>query len=123
MTYLHDFITTFAVLSDEVRYRLFKLLEANPHMAQREVARALGVSVGKVNYCIRSLIEKGWVKASNFRNSQNKAAYAYLLTPRGIEEKARVTLSFLQFKMHEYEILREDIEAIRSEVSRSKPAE
>ena len=106
------------MLSDEVRYKLFKLLEANPQMAQREVARELGVSVGKVNYCIKSLIEKGWVKATNFRNSRNKAAYAYLLTPRGIEEKARVTMSFLQFKMIEYENLRADIEAIRAEVHR-----
>ncbi len=105
------------MLSDEVRYKLLKLLEANPRMPQREVAQALGVSVGKVNYCIKSLVDKGWVKATNFRNSHNKAAYAYLLTPRGIEEKARVTMSFLQFKMREYEALSADIEAIRKEVS------
>lgn len=106
------------MLTDEVRYKLLKLLEANPHLPQREVARELGISVGKVNYCIKSLIEKGWVKATNFRSSRNKAGYAYILTPRGIEEKARVTMSFLQFKMYEYEKLQADIEAIRAEVSR-----
>jgi EPS-associated MarR family transcriptional regulator len=108
------------VLDDEVRYKLFKLLEANPGMPQREVARELGVSVGKVNYCIRALIDKGWVKAANFRNSRNKAAYAYLLTPRGIEEKANLTMSFLQTKLSEYERLRVDIEAIRAEVRRGQ---
>jgi EPS-associated MarR family transcriptional regulator len=107
------------MLSDEVRYRLFRLLEANPQLPQREVARELGMSVGKVNYCIKSLIDKGWVKATNFRNSRNKAAYAYLLTPRGIEEKARFTISFLQTKLSEYERLSAEIEAIRAEVNRA----
>lgn len=104
------------MLSDEVRYNLLRLLETNPKLSQREVARHLGMSLGKVNYCLRPLVEKGWIKAANFKNSRNKMAYAYFLTPRGIEEKARVTKRFLQHKMREYEELRADIERIRAEV-------
>lgn len=101
------------MLSDEVRYKLFKLLEANPELSQREVARELGVSLGKVNYCLRALIARGWVKVANFTNSSNRSAYAYFLTPRGIDEKARVTARFLQFKLREYELLKGEIEEIR----------
>ena len=102
-----------AMLSEEVRYRLLKLLEPNPHLSQREVAKELGISLGKVNYCLRALSDKGWIKAANFKNSRNKSAYMYLLTPRGIEEKTRVTARFLQFKMREYELLKSEIEEIR----------
>lgn len=103
------------MIPDEMRYKLMRLLEASPEMSQRDVARELGISVGKVNYCLRALIRKGWVKAANFKNSQNRTAYMYLLTPRGIEEKARVTMRFLQAKMREYETLRAEIEQIRRE--------
>jgi EPS-associated MarR family transcriptional regulator len=106
------------MLSEEVRYKLLKLLEPNPGLSQREVARELGVSLGKVNYCLKALVDKGWIKAANFKNSKNKSAYMYLLTPRGIEEKARVTAQFLQTKMREYEALREELEQIRYEVKR-----
>lgn len=106
------------MLTDEVRFKLLKLLEANPKMSQREVARELGISVGKVNYCLKALVQKGWLKATNFKNSKNKVAYMYFLTPRGIEEKAGVTARFLQRKVREYEELRIDIERIRKEVSR-----
>jgi EPS-associated MarR family transcriptional regulator len=106
------------MLTDEVRFKLLKLLEANPKMSQREVARELGISLGKVNYCLKSLVEKGWLKATNFKNSKNKVAYMYFLTPRGIEEKAGVTTRFLHRKMREYEELRTDIERIRKEVTR-----
>ncbi len=110
------------MLSEEVRYKLLKLLEPNPQLSQREVARELGISLGKVNYCLKALVDRGWIKASNFRNSQNKRAYAYLLTPRGIEEKARVTARFLQIKMREYEALKDEIEQIRMEAQRqSRP--
>ena len=78
----------------------------------------MGISLGKVNYCLRALIEKGWVKAANFRRSSNKVAYAYLLTPRGIDEKARVTAQFLMRKVAEYEALEKEIENLRREVSR-----
>ena len=100
---------------DETHYRLMRLLDANPGMSQRDAARELGISLGKVNYCLRALVRKGWVKASNFKNSHNKAAYMYLLTPRGINEKARLTVEFLTIKMREYERLRDEIEQMRAE--------
>ena len=101
---------------NENHYKVMRLLEANPEMSQRDVARALGVSLGKVNYCLQALIRKGWIKAANFKNSHNKAAYMYLLTPRGVEQKGRLTVQFLKTKMHEYETLRMEIEQMRREV-------
>ena len=105
-----------AMLTDEYRYKILKLLSENPHISQRELSRELGISLGKVNYCIHALIEKGIVKASNFKNSQNKQAYAYLLTPKGIEDKAKVTARFLNRKLAEYETLQTEIEVLRREV-------
>ena len=105
------------MLTDEVRYKLLRLLESNPTVSQRDAARELGVSVGKVNYCLKALMSQGWVKASNFKNSQNKIAYMYLLTPRGIKEKGRVTLRFLQRRMEAYDALRAEIERIRAEAN------
>src|ERR1700722_3430171 len=107
------------MLSDEVRYSLLRLLEANPEMSQRDVARQLGMSLGKVNYCVQALVERGLLKATNFKNSQRKSAYMYYLTPRGIEEKALVTARFLQQKVREYEELRADIARIREEVKQN----
>lgn len=98
-----------------MRYRLMRLLEANPRMSQRDAARELGISLGKVNYGLQALIQKGWVKATRFKNSHNKAAYMYLLTRRGIEEKASLTVRFLQLKMREYAALRAEIDEIRRE--------
>src|SRR6185437_12293194 len=106
------------MLSDEMRYKLMRLLEGNPGLSQRDAARELGVSLGKANYCLQALIRKGWVKARRFKNSRNKAAYMYLLTPRGIEEKASLTLEFLHIKMREYELLRHEIEQMQREVGR-----
>ena len=106
------------MLSNEIRYKLMQLLGANPEMSQRDVARELGISLGKVNYCLRALVQRGWIKATNFTNSRNKAAYVYLLTPRGIDAKARITVRFLQIKMREYEALRLEIEQIRQESER-----
>src|SRR5665213_2652389 len=107
-----------SMLTDEIRYKLLKLLELNPQLSQREVAGELGISLGKVNYCLKALVDKGWVKAANFKNSKNKMAYMYLLTPRGLEAKARVTGHFLQIKMHEFAALRDEIEQIRREAQR-----
>jgi len=107
---------------DEIRYRLLKYLAEHPTATQREVAQALSVSVGKANYCLRALIDKGWVKARNFRNSNNKAAYLYVLTPRGIEETTDVTLSFLRRKRDEYDRLAEEIERLADEVRRFEVA-
>ena len=106
------------LVSDEVRYRILKLLEGNPKLSQREVARELGMSLGRANYCLQSLVGKGWIKVANFKNSKNKAAYMYLLTPRGIERKAQVTVRFLQRKLREYEELRVEIERIRADAER-----
>src|SRR5690554_6289094 len=104
------------VLTDEYRYKVLKLLAENPHLSQRELARELGISLGKVNYCIQALIEKGMVKVRNFKNSKNKQAYAYLLTPKGIEDRAKVAARFLNRKLAEYEALQVEIENLRREV-------
>jgi EPS-associated MarR family transcriptional regulator len=106
------------MLSEEDRYKLFRLIEASPQMSQRDLARALGISVGKVNYCLKALISKGWVKARNFKNSNKKSAYMYLLTPRGLQEKAEVTASFLKRKMREHDALKDEIEALRKQAER-----
>ncbi len=106
------------MVSDEQHFKILRLLEEQPHMSQRELSRRLGISLGKVNYCLQSLIDKGLIKANNFKNSHNKQAYAYLLTPRGISEKTRATVRFLKRKISEYEALRREIKNLRREVSR-----
>jgi EPS-associated MarR family transcriptional regulator len=106
------------MLTEEVRFKLLKLFELNPRLSQRDVAGELGISLGKVNYCVNSLIEKGWIKATNFKNSKNKIAYMYLLTPRGIEEKTGLTARFLQRKLREHAALTAEIEQIRNEAER-----
>jgi len=103
-------------MDDSLRYSLLKLLAENPHLSQRELAKELGISLGMTNYCLRALIDKGLVKAGNFKNSRSKAAYLYKLTPKGIEEKARVTYRFLKQKQREYEELKQEIERLRQEV-------
>lgn len=104
------------MLTDEYRYKILKMVESNPAISQRELANQLGVSLGKVNFCLKALIDKGLLKASNFRNNKNKLAYMYLLTPSGIEEKASITMRFLKIKMQEYEILKREIENLKSEI-------
>ncbi len=96
-------------------YSLLKILAENPSLSQRDLAKQAGVSLGKVNFCLNALIGKGCLKVNNFRNSKNKLAYSYLLTPRGIEEKARMTVEFLQIKVMEYERLRAEIEVLKRE--------
>lgn len=109
------------MLSEEMRYKVMRLLEANPALSQRDVARELGISLGKVNYCLQALVRKGWIKATNFKNSHHKAAYMYLLTPRGLEEKGRLTVQFLRIKVREYENLRIEIEQMRRETEDVTP--
>lgn len=99
----------------EIQYKVMRLLESNPEMSQRDVAKELGISLGKANYCLRALVHKGLIKAVNFKNSRNKSAYMYLLTPRGMDEKGRLTVKFLNIKMREYEALRAEIEQMREE--------
>ena len=104
---------------DEIHYRILKLLDTQPELSQRQLADELGVSLGKANYCLRALIDKGLIKAGNFRRSDNKLAYAYKLTPGGIAEKARATRRFLQRKIAEYEALKAEIEQLRLEAEES----
>lgn len=104
------------MLDDATRYQLLKLLTEHPNITQRELAGRIGMSLGKVNYCLRALAEKGWIKANNFRRNPNKAAYGYWLTPEGLQEKAAVTLRFLRRKMAEYDTLKAEIAALRQEV-------
>ncbi len=105
------------MIDDEVRYKLLKLLHEEPHLSQRALSKHLGVSLGKVNYCVKALAERGLVKARNFKNSQNKSAYAYFLTPKGIEEKASVAVRFLKRKLDEHRELEAEIERLRREVA------
>jgi EPS-associated MarR family transcriptional regulator len=107
------------VSPDTHHYKLLKLIEANPAIQQREMAKAMGVSLGKANYCLKALVQKGLVKMDNFRRADNKLAYSYLLTPRGIEEKTRLTVSFLKHKIAEYEAIRKEIEELRRDVERN----
>ena len=104
------------MLSEDLRYKLLKILAEEPRISQRDLASRLGISVGKANYCLSAFVDKGLVKINNFRRANNKLAYAYLLTPRGIEEKAKVTVSFLQRKMDEYAELQTEIDALRQEI-------
>ena len=101
---------------NEAQYKLLRLIDTRPELTQRELAQVMGVSLGKVNYCLNALIERGLVKAGNFRRSDNKLAYAYLLTPRGVQQKAAIALRFLQVKMDEYESLKAEIAELRREV-------
>jgi EPS-associated MarR family transcriptional regulator len=103
------------MFDDTTSYGLLKTLADEPNLSQRDLAKRLGVSLGKVNFCLNALIAKGCLKADNFRNSDNKLAYAYLLTPHGVEQKARMTVEFLQIKIQEYERLREEIAELRRE--------
>ena len=111
------------MLTDEYRYKILKLVEEKPDISQRELAESLGISLGKANYCLKALIAVGILKASNFRNSKNKLAYMYLLTPTGIEEKAKITSRFLKKKLQEYKSLQQEIAELTAEVSVMKQGE
>ena len=101
---------------DELRLRVLRALEANPELSQRQLAAELGVSLGGVNYALKALMERGFVKADNFRKSGRKVAYLYVLTPRGVAEKASLAAAFLGRKLEEYELLTQEIEALKGEV-------
>lgn len=97
------------MFEEEIHYKILKELELNPRLSQRELASKMNLSLGKINFCINALMEKGWIKAQNFKNSKNKLAYIYILTPSGIESKAKLTRNFLQRKLREYDLLRQEI--------------
>jgi EPS-associated MarR family transcriptional regulator len=107
-----------AQLQQDTYFRVLRLLQENPDLTQRELAEHLGVSLGGLNYCLKALIEKGWVKVHNFSQNNRKLDYAYILTPRGLIEKARLTGGFLRRKMQEFEALRAEIEFLKTEVDR-----
>ena len=104
---------------DELRLRVLRALDANPELSQRQLAAELDVSLGGVNYALKALVERGFVKAGNFRKSGNKVAYLYVLTPQGVAEKAALAATFLGRKLEEYEVLRQEIEALKGEVGAS----
>jgi EPS-associated MarR family transcriptional regulator len=106
----------------EIDVRALELLQEQPEISQRELARELGISLGKVNYCLRALLAKGLLKAQNFKNSKNKLAYAYVLTPAGITARAELTAEFLQVKVREYERLQQEIERLRA-ITQSTPVQ
>lgn len=114
---MHDVHGLNALMFDDTTsYSLLKTLEENPGLSQRDLARRLGISLGKVNFCLKALIAKGCLKVANFRSNENKLAYAYLLTPHGVEQKARMTVEFLHIKTREYERLRMEIEELKRDV-------
>ena len=100
----------------ELEYKVLKCVEKNPNITQRQLAKELGVSLGKTHYLISALINVGWVKLDNFKRSDNKLGYMYLLTPTGINEKAKITKRFLARKENEYKQLKHEIEQLKSEV-------
>jgi EPS-associated MarR family transcriptional regulator len=106
---------------ETAHYRILRLIEEQPEISQRELSRVLGVSLGKAHYLLKALLEKGLVKANNFRRSDNKLAYAYLLTPTGIAAKLELTSTFLRHKEAEYEVVREEIARLRQELCSAIP--
>ena len=100
---------------DEIHLDLLRRIEKNPQYTQRALSKDMGISLGKVNYCVKKIIEKGWVKASNFSKNPNKLNYTYLLTPSGIESKAKLTISFLHKKIEEYEELKSEISQLKED--------
>ena len=104
-----------SLLQEDTNFRVLRLLQDNPDLTQREIAQKLGVSTSGLNYCLKALIEKGFVKVQNFSQSKNKFGYVYLLTPQGVAEKALLTGRFLKRKMVEYEALRVEIQSLSAE--------
>ena len=101
---------------EDTYFRVMRILHDRPDITQRELAEKLGVSLSGLNYCLKALIDKGWVKIQNFSNNKNKLGYAYLLTPTGVVQKASLTSSFLKRKMQEYEALKQEIKQMKQKV-------
>ena len=104
-----------AKMQQDTYFRVMRLLKENPDITQRELADKLGVSVGALNYCLKALIGKGWVKMKNFSASKNKFGYIYVLTPSGLEQKAELTREFLQRKIQEFDALKAEIDSLQFE--------
>jgi EPS-associated MarR family transcriptional regulator len=110
-------------IHQETHLQVLRLLEVNPQMNQRDLAAALGVSLGKTNFCLKALMDKGLLKAQNFQSNKRKLAYAYFLTPAGIAEKTTLAGRFLKRKIEEYELLRAEIEMLQQETSQNTVSE
>ena len=106
--------------SKKIHLDLLRKLEVNPEYTQRQLSAEMGISLGKVNYCLKKLSEKGWIKLMNFSRNPNKVGYVYLLTPKGLEEKTRLTFSFLKIKMAEYEMLKDEISLLKKDTEKLK---
>tara|TARA_B100000795_G_scaffold50041_1_gene32859 strand:+ start:631 stop:969 length:339 start_codon:yes stop_codon:yes gene_type:complete len=104
----------------DIHLDLLRKLELNPKLTQRELSQEMGVSLGKVNYCMKKLFSKGLIKLNNFGSNPNKVRYVYILTPRGLEEKAKLTIKFLKIKMEEYELLKDEIELLQKDSKKIK---
>ena len=104
-------------VDEETHYQLLKHLEDNPNISQRQLANKMGISLGKVNYCLKALIDVGQIKLNNFAGSKNKLGYVYLLTPKGIKEKTQVTKRFLKIKQQQYDMIKKDIDTLQKELS------
>jgi len=113
-------MTRLQQLQEDTHFRVLGLLEQNPDLSQRELAKVLGVSLGGVNYSLRALAERGMVKVQNFKRSEKKLAYAYVLTPRGLAEKTRLTADFLKRKLEEYEALKIEIDSLQKSAKDSR---
>ncbi len=107
------------LIDEETRFKLIKKIEANPEISQRELAIELGVSLGKVNYLLKALVDVGWVKVGNFARSKNKAGYVYCLTPAGIKKKTELALRFLESKQIQYEQIKKEILQLQKDVTKS----
>lgn len=108
-------------LDSEIRLRLLKLLEDQPEMTQRQMNKKMGVSLGKVNYCLTALIEKGMIRVERFKKHKKKSAYIYRLTPKGFEELASLTLSFLKLRIQEYDQVRLEIKILSDQIDKIDP--
>tara|TARA_B100000795_G_scaffold268099_1_gene254334 strand:- start:1651 stop:1989 length:339 start_codon:yes stop_codon:yes gene_type:complete len=105
----------------DIHLDLLRKIEKNSEYTQRQLSVEMGVSLGKVNYCLKKLIEKGLIKLTNFRRNPNKAGYIYLLTPKGIEERTKLTFTFLKMKIEEYETLKDEIASLKKDAEKLKP--
>ena len=108
-------------IQDEAHFQILRHLHENPELSQRELGERVGISLGAVNYCLKALMDRGLVKAGNFRRSANKLGYAYVLTPAGIAEKSKLTGRFLIQKLGEYEALRREIDQLKREANHNGP--
>ena len=115
-TVLHGRAVACQMSAEELQFTILRTLDQRPHSTQRQLASEMDVSLGKVNYCLKKLAEKGLIKLHNFQNSKQKSAYLYLLTPKGIEEKSRLTFSFLKQKTEEYDRLKQEIDQLQKEM-------